>query len=253
MLAEGHDENVSRAFSATNGVDGVLVLHGFTGSPRSMRPLAEAFANAGFRVELPLLPGHGTTPSALAETTFADWVAAADEEFLALAAACERVVIAGLSMGGALACELAARHPEVRGIVLINPFVEPPAASFLALLGQALATGQRSLPSIGADISRPGPSAGGYDETPIAPLLSLAEALQDFGSRLGEVTCPVLLFSSRVDHVVPSSGGDFVEGHVAGAFERVFLERSFHIATLDEDAPELEARAVAFAQKVTAA
>ncbi|HVB06253.1 MAG TPA: alpha/beta fold hydrolase [Acidimicrobiales bacterium] len=253
MVAEGDEDEASRAFSATNGVDGVLVLHGFTGSPRSMRPLAEAFANAGFRVELPVLPGHGTTPAELAETSYSDWVQAADEEFLALASACERVIVAGLSMGGALACELAARHPEVAGIILVNPFVEPPAASFLALLGQALATGQRSFPSIGSDIARAGPSGGGYDETPIAPLLSLAEALQDFAGRLGEVTCPVLLFSSRVDHVVPPSGGDFVEGHVAGPFERVFLEHSFHVATLDEDASELEARAVAFAQKVTAA
>ncbi len=109
------------------------------------------------------------------------------------------------------------------------------------------------MPSIGSDVTRSGVEGGGYDETPIAPLLSLAEALRGLAAQLARITCPVLLFSSRVDHVVPPASGDFLAAHLAGPLERVFLEHSYHLATLDEDAPELEARAVAFARKVTAA
>jgi carboxylesterase len=230
----------------------VLVLHGFTGVPMSMRPLAEAFADAGFGVELPRLPGHGTTPEDLAERGFEDWYATAEAAYLELAAAHERVVAVGMSMGGTLACALATNHPELAGLILINPFIEPHPDSFVELLGQMLSSGARSIPSIGSDINRPGVSGGGYGETPIAPLLSLVEAVRALAPRLGGITCPVLLFSSRVDHVVPTSTGDYFESKVAGPLERVHLEHSFHVATLDQDAAELEARAVAFAQKVTA-
>src|SRR5579863_7112149 len=103
-------------FAASNGPHGVLVLHGFTGCPQSMRPLAEAFADGGFSVELPLLPGHGTQVEDLAETRFDDWLAAAEEAYVQLAARCDRVVVAGLSMGGTLSCELAVRHSDLAGV-----------------------------------------------------------------------------------------------------------------------------------------
>jgi carboxylesterase len=247
--AEHHERR--GAFSATSGPNGVLLLHGFTGSPASMRPLAEAFANAGFSVEVPVLPGHGSTVAELSEARFEHWAQAAEAEYLALEAKSERVLVAGLSMGGLLGCLLAQEHAALAGLILINPYIEPPSASFIALLEQALASGALSVPSIGSDIARPGVVSGGYDETPIAPLLSLSSAVGEVASRLSEVTCPTLLFSSRIDHVVPPSSGDFLEAKVAGPLERVYLEHSYHVATLDEDAAELEARAVAFAQKLT--
>src|SRR5436190_8098464 len=84
------------------GPHGALVIHGFTGNPGSMRGLAEAFAAAGFHVEMPLLPGHGTTVDDMVPTRWADWAAAADDAYRAIAARADKVVVAGLSMGGAL-------------------------------------------------------------------------------------------------------------------------------------------------------
>lgn len=240
-------------FSAHSGRVGVLVLHGFTGSVHSVRPLAEAFANAGFYVEAPLLPGHGTTPADLATKSWADFRKAVEAEYLAIEAACEQVLVAGLSMGGTLAVDLAASHRGICGLVLVNPFVEPPAAAFRSILRRALESGASFVPSIGSDIARPGVQGGGYHETPIAPLLSLSEAIEEVAPRLSEITCPTLLFSSRVDHVVPTSAGDLVEATIGGELERVYLENSLHVATLDVDAAEIEARAVAFAHKVSAA
>src|SRR5207253_2655684 len=112
-------------FSAPGGPHGALVLHGFTGTPQSMRGLANAFAAAGYTVELPLLPGHGTSVEDMATTTFADWSAAAERAYEDLAARCERIVVAGLSMGGTLAARLAARHPEISGLVLVNGAFAP--------------------------------------------------------------------------------------------------------------------------------
>lgn len=239
------------AYTAAGGPTGVLVLHGFTGSPRSMRPLADAFAAAGMAVELPLLPGHGTTPAELAETGYPDWFAAAEAALSALKARCEAVVVAGLSMGGTLTLDLALAHPELSGVVLINPMVDPPVPAFATMLRAAVASGTTSIPSIGSDVAKPGVESSGYAETPIAPMLTLFAALEAIAPRLSELTLPVLLFSSRVDHVVPPASGDLVAESVSGPLERVFLEQSFHVATLDHDAALIETTAVEFARKVT--
>src|SRR4051812_35729867 len=92
----------AEAWSAEGGPAGVLVLHGFTGNPASMRGLAEALAEAGFTVELPRLPGHGTKVEDMIPTGFHDWLEAAEAAYTDLAGRCDQVVVAGLSMGGAL-------------------------------------------------------------------------------------------------------------------------------------------------------
>src|SRR5664280_811509 len=119
-------------WSADGGSHGVLVLHGFTGNPQSMRPLAEAVAAAGYTVELPLLPGHGTAVEDLVPTRWDDWSEGAEAAYRALAARCDKVVVSGLSMGGTLTCWLAARHPEIAGIAVVNPLIQAPDAEFRA-------------------------------------------------------------------------------------------------------------------------
>ena len=94
---------------------GVLALHGFTGNPSSMRGFAQAMAAAGHHVELPRLPGHGTTVEEMITTRWADWVAEVETAYQRLAERTDRVVVAGLSMGGSLALATAFAHPEVGG------------------------------------------------------------------------------------------------------------------------------------------
>src|SRR5271154_1300134 len=104
-------------FSATGGAYGALVVHGFTGSPQSMRGLAEALAAAGHAVELPRLPGHGTAIEDMLTTGWEDWTATVQAAYRELAARCDQVVVAGLSMGGTLAIWLALQQPEIAGLV----------------------------------------------------------------------------------------------------------------------------------------
>ena len=104
---------------------GVLVLHGFTGSPQTMRPVADALVADGYTVELPRLPGHGTAVEDMLETTFDDWSAHVEATYVDLAARVQCVVVVGLSMGGTLAAQLVARHPEIVGAVLVNALVVP--------------------------------------------------------------------------------------------------------------------------------
>jgi carboxylesterase len=240
-------------FSAPGGPHGALVLHGFTGSPQSMRGLAEAFAAGGFAVELPRLPGHGTAIEDMLETSWTDWSAAAERAYEDLAARCDKVVVGGLSMGGTLTLWLAERHPEIAGIVLVNPAAEPPAESFGEMLQGILDSGNPTMPAVGNDIALSSATELAYDSTPVAPLLSMFDAVAEIAAGLGKVECPVLLMNSPEDHVVPPPSSDLVAERVSGPVERVTLERSYHVATLDYDKDEIERRAVEFATKVTAA
>lgn len=109
-------------FRRDGGEVGVLVCHGFTGSPQSVRPWAEYLADQGLTVSLPLLPGHGTRWQDLQITTWQDWYAEVDRELRALTERCTSVFVCGLSMGGALALRLAAKHGDaISGVAVVNP------------------------------------------------------------------------------------------------------------------------------------
>ena len=232
---------------------GALVLHGLTGSPQGVAGLGAALAAAGFEVEMPLLPGHGTSPEDLAGCGWNDWSTAAENAYQRLAGRSGPVVATGLSVGGALAASVAADHPQVVGLAVVNPLVDPPAQEFLDTLEAFLAAGERFLPGVGSDIADPDAHEEAYDRLPVAALLSLSQGLIALRPRLGELRCPVLILTSRHDHVVPSASSDVVAGAVSGPVERVWLERSQHVATLDLDRDEVERRVVEFAVRAVAA
>jgi carboxylesterase len=238
-------------WSADGGPHGVLVLHGFTGNPQSMRGLAEAFADAGFAVDLPLLPGHGTSVDDMVTTGWSDWSAAAEAAYEAMAARVGKVVVAGLSMGGSLTAWLASRHPEIAGIVCINPALSV-AEPIVAAVREMIDGGVDRIPSIGGDVADPAGREKAYDATPLAPLLSLAAAGDEFRDDMGKIACPVLIMTSPQDHVVEPANSDLLAEAVSGPVERVTLERSYHVATLDYDKDLVTERAVAFARRVTA-
>jgi carboxylesterase len=238
-------------WSKPGGPHGVLVLHGFTGCPHSMRPVAEAFAAAGYAVELPLLPGHGTSVDDMLSTSWDDWSAAAEAAYQDLASRCDKVAVAGLSMGGSLTVWLATRHPEIVGIVCVNPAMQV-AEEMVAALEQLVEAGEETIPSIGGDIAHPDSDEIAYDAAPLRPLLSLAEATARFGPQLNQVACPVLIMTSPQDHVVPPTDSDVLAAGVTGPVERITLERSYHVATLDYDGELITTEAVAFVDRLMA-
>ncbi len=238
--------------SPAGGPHGALVLHGFTGSPVSMRPVAEALAEAGFAVELPRLPGHGTHVEDMLPTSFEDWLAEAERTLTELRdrTPSGRVVVVGLSMGAALTCALAERHHDLAGIVVINAPVAVPEELAVGVQ-QLLDTGTEVMESIGGDIADPDADEVSYDHTPLRPLLSMIEAGHAVRERLAEIVCPVLVITSRQDHVVNPGDSDIIAASVSGPVERLWLEKSYHVATLDYDKAEVRSATVAFAERVT--
>ena len=237
-------------FSHRGSAAGVLVLHGFTGNPTSMRSIAERAAAAGYSVELPRLPGHGTTVEDMKTTTWADWSKAAEDAFDELAGRTERVAVVGLSMGGGLAAYVAELRPSVAGCVLINPLVKPPTRELIEGLEALLDAGVDAIDSIGSDIKKESVAESSYDATPLAQVKSLFEGVQSVHENLGEITAPTLLLSSRDDHVVTSDNGDDLVAAVSGPIERVWLEDSFHVATLDNDQELVESLTMDFLSRV---
>jgi len=230
----------------TGDARGALVLHGFTGNPQSMRGLALALADAGFTVEMPLLPGHGTTVADMVPTRWKDWSDAAEAAYTELAARCDSVAVVGLSMGGSLGVWLAQRHPEIAALVLVNPLVSPPDADTLAFIDAMIDGGDELAPGVGSDIALEGAVESAYPELPLRAVRSLFAAAAELEEGLGAVTSPLLIFTSTQDHVVDPRSSELLVERVKGPVERIVLDRSFHVATLDYDKDEIEVRTVEF-------
>lgn len=214
---------------------GVAVCHGFTGSPVSMRGWSEYLADAGFAVNMPLLAGHGTTWQDLSRTPWEHWYRDFEAAYLELAARCDTVFVAGMSMGGALALRVASLHP-VAGVALVNPGLT--FSDKRAKYSGALKFALKSVPAIGDDMKLQGVSEGAYTRTPVAAVHQLSQLFTDTISLLPRVTAPTLVFRSTVDHVVPDSSLDVLREKIGSTeLQVVSLENSYHVATMDNDAP----------------
>ena len=223
-------------FSADGGRTGVLLSHGFTGSPASMTPWAKHLAAEGHTVRVPRLPGHGTTWKDMNRTRWDDWYGELDRALTELHTVCDKVVIAGLSMGGCLALRLAQQRPaDVDALVLVNPAIN--LARFDVKLVPALQWIIPAMPGIGNDIKLVGADEVGYDKTPLKALASQLKMWKDVRANLGAITQPLLVFRSDEDHVVDITSKDLILAGVSSTVKDfVELKESFHVATLDNDA-----------------
>lgn len=231
---------------------GVLLSHGFTGSPLSMTPWAEHLAERGYAVEVPRLPGHGTTWQEMNTTGWDDWYGEVTAALEKLAAGNDAVVLAGLSMGGALMLRLAADHPDrMAGVVVVNPAVSTRRldVKLLPVLKHVVP----SFPGITNDIKKPGVEEYGYTRSPLKAAHSMMRAWPTLIADLPRVTAPLLYFRSRVDHVVDDSSLPIITGSVSSTeITQRWLEESYHVATLDNDAPQIFSESADFIARVTA-
>jgi len=238
-------------YSHDAGPIGVVVAHGFTGSPYSMRPWAEHLAAAGYSVRLPRLPGHGTTWQDCNTRTWQEWYATVEAAYEELAAHCQIVFAAGLSMGGTLATRLAERVGDrLGGLVVVNPSYATTRfdAKFAPLAKYFL----KSQKGIGSDIKDQSvPSEGGYDRTPVVAFTELQKLWKLVVPNLPKITAPVLMFRSLTDHVVePLSAKLLHAGARNTTVREVLLPNSYHVATLDHDKQTIFDGSVEFIESI---
>lgn len=215
---------------------GVLLVHGFTGSPASMRPWAEFLNNHGYTVMVPLLPGHGTKPQDLNQVKWQEWPAKVESELNLLLQSCDKVFICGLSMGGGTTLNIATRYSkQLAGIILVNPMIH---VKFVPhQLAWLISRFQKMRDSVGDDIKKPGVTEFGYDSLPAVGVYQLLKMLHYTRKRLHDVTVPMQLFHSVDDHTLPVSNTEIIMNEVnSREINRIELVNSYHVATMDNDA-----------------
>jgi carboxylesterase len=222
-------------FSFDGGATGILLLHGFTGNPASLRQLGEWLSARGHAVEGPRYPGHGsTTWRDLGRYRWTDWAREAELALGRLADRTEVVVVLGLSMGGAMAMHLAATRPDdVDAVAIVNGFFRDRrivAAPYI----WPLVPPQKG---VGNDIAKEGADELPYERIPVKAVAELAKFLRMVRGELPKVRQPLLVFNSNTDHVVPKGTAAWLMTKVGSQRkELIELERSYHVATLDHDA-----------------
>jgi carboxylesterase len=250
--------DAGREYELGGGPDAVLLLHGLTGSPFELHPVALRLHAAGMRCLAPVLPGHGGGPEDLLEVGWTDWIAGAERHLRRLEGA-RRTFVVGCSMGALVACALAHDHPgRVAGLVLLAPALE------LAWQGR-----------IGAALGRLGPlrrvivpKAAGSDVrdpemrrrnpgVPGLPLAAVAElaALQAHAERLlPGVAAPALVVAGAHDHTVTLAGALRLARRIgSGPAEVRVLAESWHLVGIDVDRDECAEATLAFLDAIPAA
>jgi carboxylesterase len=235
-------------FRFPGGSNGLLLVHGFSGSPASLRPLGEWFAERDLSVVGVRLPGHGTSVEDLAGHGWPDWVAAVGEGLDTLRGSCDRIVLLGQSFGGALAVHTAAeRSDEVDGLVLVSPYMFDPRMALVPLGRRVF----RTVKGVGNDIRKPGQDEIAYDRLPVQAVTSMAAFLRIARRDLPRVRAPALVFRPGADHTIPRSNAAKVLERLGSAPKTmVECSDSYHVISLDHDAPVVCERTLAFVRSL---
>jgi carboxylesterase len=240
----------SQSFLFAGGKVGVLMIHGFTGSPATVEPWARGLAADGYTVSVPRLAGHGTRWEDLNETRWQDWYQSVEAAFLELRERCDRIFVAGFSVGGALALKLAQiRGSEIEGVLLLNPsiFDERKIYHLLPIVKHLIP----SLKSGAMDVNKPNPVRHSYGRLPLKALDSLRGLWNSVESELYLVTTPLMVSYSVNDHVVdPRNSETIIDNVYSADIREVIFERSFHNVALDYEADILIEESLLFIQDV---
>jgi carboxylesterase len=226
-----------REFDLGTGDIGVVLVHGFTGTPVEMRFLGEQLAYAGFHVHGTLLPGHGTRVEDLDATTWRDWADAVEDAFDSLALSCRRVAVVGQSLGGLLALHLASRRHDVAAVgSLATPlWLDGLSARVAKWAASGALSRISSLPKLygsdcsDRDVRRSNPA---YDAIPMRGLAQLAEYMHVVDDALNQIVAPVLVVHAVHDHTAPVACAARIAERTNAVRVRI-LPRSYHLITAD--------------------
>ncbi len=216
------------------GKNGLLLIHGFTGSPYEMKPLAERFAKQGYTISAPLLCGHGTKAEDMLPCKWYDWFINVKEALFALRKTCDTIFVAGLSMGGSLALHLAA-HYQIEGVIALAPglILKDKKAGLIKYVTPFMKMKKKSGPRADINTDEKDKTVN-YDKIPLKPTLELLKLFNHLEMDLPEIYAPLFLAHSQNDHVVAFESSEIIYKKVSSKNKQFLrLKESFHILTLD--------------------
>ena len=225
----------------------VLCVHGLTGTPYEVRPIAEALVARGFRARGPLLPGHGTQVEVLTGTSWQQWVERVDAEYESLRATSQQVFVAGLSLGGLLSLELAARR-SVDGLLVVGAplALRKPIPQLVGVVKHFVKMLKKTQ---GSDIRDPEARDRhpGYKQMPLHGVHELVRLQRKVRGELNLVKAPALIAHGRLDRTAdPKDAMRIFRSLGSEDKELLYLESSGHVVPVDRDGPELARKAADF-------
>ncbi|MHB8325699.1 MAG: alpha/beta hydrolase [Candidatus Dormibacteria bacterium] len=244
-------EEMAKPYWLGDGERGVLLLHGFAGTPPEMRNLAEWLAARGFVAYAPLLAGHGTTPEEMAFTGKGDWIRSADQALDELLGRCRWVGVAGQSMGGTLALHLAATRPEVRAVVSQAGmlWLRDRRLHLLPALHRLVPW---DVPSGAVDLYYPDAvrDLHSYGRRPTKAILELVRLGRLVRRELTAIVQPLLVLHGGRDGVVEPANADEILARASSSIRALQrFERSGHGMSVDVDKEEVAAAAGRWLEK----
>lgn len=236
----------SRSLAGNN--TGILLLHGFSSSPWEMRLLGDHLNKLGYSVEIPLLPGHGTSAEDLKKVTWQDWVRFSEEKLTEMRQKHENVFIAGISMGGTITANLASRH-NVDGIILLAAglFLNNRFAFLSHLIRQVK---NIVVPKSAPDINNRA-EVRSYKHLPVSAISELLKLFSHTKKIIPGIKCPTLIIYSEQDHVIRPESSRYYYNKISSKNKKLIkLQKSFHIITLDEEKEEVFNHAADFLRDI---
>ena len=222
-------------FFLDGGPTGVLLIHGYTGSPPEMRLIGDYLHQRGMTVSGPLLPGHGTSVADMNRCKWTDWTGHVEQALADLQARCELVFVGGLSMGAVLTLYLAAHHPELAGAIAYSPavWVADRQIYLTPLVKYLTPTRPKSGESDLVD-----PQAGqrlwSYDEDPLFATHEFLKLSLRVRRLLPQVVCPLLVVYSTGDGAIhPQSAQRTYQRARSADKQLVEIHNSGHCITVD--------------------
>jgi len=228
---------------------GCVLIHGYTGTTWALESLGERLAELGIRVEIPLLPGHGTRPEDLDSVSWQDWVACVQDAIRSLKTSCDELFLIGLSMGGTIAL-LLAQESDARGVICLSAPINMKQwlRPILPVIRPFIREWKKKRdPAVHEQFIETG-----YDRYTLSSLTEFLKLLKESRKRLQTVTCPILIMHAREDRTVPSKNAERIYRSVHSEVKELyFLDHPAHMITRGENQPCVENKVLDFIQKLS--
>ena len=228
-------------FKLGSGDRGVLLIHGFCGTPPEVRGLGEHLAANGFRVHGALLIGCGTTPEDLLATSWTEWIDSAQAQLDELKRECRQVFVAGQSMGGTMGLLLAARNPDIVAIATMAALVNLGRWAELQLfLGQHIFKwhypDRNSVDLWDKDAVK---QLRSYNKRAMKSLIDLILLYREALRKAHDIRLPALILHGNRDRTVPPANAKLIADAIGPTATLRYFERSGHAMTVDVDYEEI--------------
>lgn len=213
----------------------VILIHGFTATTVEVRPLANELANAGYSVICPLLPGHNTTPEDLNKIKWQEWVSSVDYVLEKAFIDFDNVFIGGESMGGLVACYLAAHYESIKGVLLFSPALFVPKlqlSKFIRYFRPFMPKAARKKDVVNTEKY----PWKGYTVNPTSAANELYKLQKIVRTNLPKIVQPVLIIQGKNDNTITPESSNYIYEHISSKDKKlVIMENSGHCVLLDQD------------------